>query len=140
MPDNTQLGRPQKAGWLMKILEAPGRLCRFATARTSPVSTTPGRTANPAHLFNPNLSLNRSRITMTFPAARRDGTGGHLASLVVMLNCGTPEVASALVLREDKPSIWSKMWLCRWWRRWPHCGCAVSRTGRVHRAREVEWR
>jgi hypothetical protein len=65
---------------------------------------------NPALLLNRNLSLNRARITTTFPAARRNSTGVFPASLVfAVLNCGTPEAAATLVLREDKPGIWSKM-------------------------------
>ncbi|KAK5651138.1 hypothetical protein OQA88_13232, partial [Cercophora sp. LCS_1] len=64
---------------------------------------------NPGLLHNCNLSLNGARITMTFPAAQLDGTGGPPASdMLVVLNCGTPEAASMLVLVEEKRSIWSR--------------------------------
>ncbi|KAK4148693.1 hypothetical protein C8A00DRAFT_38729 [Chaetomidium leptoderma] len=62
-------------------------------------------------LLNRNLSINRARIIMTFPAAQINSTGRPTSSLVLVLNYGTPEAASTLVLREDKPGIWSKMYV-----------------------------
>ena len=64
---------------------------------------------NPALLHNCKLSLNAARITITFPAAQLDSTGGPPASdMLIVLNCGTLEAASMLVLVEEKRSIWSR--------------------------------
>ena len=78
---------------------------------------------NPALVLNRNLCLNRARLTMTFPVVRLAKTEkladfcsvewprdlAPEACVVALLNCGTSEASSALVLIETAPSVFAKV-------------------------------